>query len=137
MPQHACEECGEMVDEGKAFCPSCGHAFVEEQRREKPSEFQSMDGTQQFGKTMYNQMLSDMGLNLKAVPKPRTQVIQAAVPAAVTPAPVKEVPAAPPPAVAEEKRSNKFLIFGIIAAFLILGFLLIVALGLFLWWRFG
>ena len=127
-----------MVDEAKAFCPSCGHAFVAEQTRDQPSEFESMDGTQQFGKTMYNQMLSDMGLNLKAPrEKPRVQVLQA-IPAAE---PKREAPPAQPSAAAVpppgEKKSNKLLIFGIIAAFLILGFLVVLVAAVLLWLRFG
>jgi predicted amidophosphoribosyltransferase len=138
MTQRACEECGEMADAAKAFCPSCGHAFVTEQKREQPSEFEQMDGTQQFGKTMYNQMLSDMGLNLKAPrDKPRVQVIQA-LPTAES---RREAPAIQPPAAAApapaEKKSNKVLIFGIIAAFLILGFLVVLAAAVLLWLRFG
>jgi hypothetical protein len=58
-----------MVDEAKAFCPGCGHAFVEEEKRQKKSEFERQENTVQLGQTMYNQMLSDMGLNLaKATP---------------------------------------------------------------------
>jgi hypothetical protein len=138
MALRACEKCHEMADEAKAFCPSCGHAFVDEQKREKPSEFDSMDGTMQFGKTMYNQMLSDMGLNINAAPsgaeKPKTQVITAA------PLEPKSSPAVPPPveaAPADEKRRNKLLIFGIIAAFLILGLLIVLAAAFVLWTRFG
>jgi hypothetical protein len=58
-----------MVDEAQAFCPGCGHAFVEEEKRQKKSEFEKQDSTVQLGKTMYNQMLADMGLNLS---KPQT-----------------------------------------------------------------
>lgn len=72
-----------MVDEAKAFCPSCGHAFVEEQKRTEPSVFESMEGTMQFGQTMYNKMLSDMGLNISAAPnKPEETVQPAAQPVA-------------------------------------------------------
>jgi uncharacterized Zn finger protein (UPF0148 family) len=140
MPQRACEECGEMVDDAKAFCPSCGHAFVEEERRAQPSEFERMEGTQQFGKTMYNQMLSDMGLNLKADPSqkspPKVQVIQA-VPATRTIEPAAAPASNAPQPSAPAKGTNKLLIFGIIAAFLILGLLVAVAAAVFLWWRFA
>ena len=66
-----------MVDEAKAFCPGCGHAFVEEQKRQKASEFERQDNTVQLGQTMYNQMLSDLGLNLSksGVPEKRIEVI--------------------------------------------------------------
>ena len=69
MDQRACEKCGEMVSAAKAFCPACGHAFVEEEQREDKSEFQNLDGTMQVGNTMYNQMLSEMGLNIAASPE--------------------------------------------------------------------
>ena len=63
MPSIQCGKCGEMVDEAKAFCPSCGNAFVEEEKP-KTTAFQQLDHTVQFGQTMYNQMLEDMGLNI-------------------------------------------------------------------------
>ena len=74
-----------MVDEAKAFCPACGNAFVEEEQRAEASKFDQLDGTMQLGQTMYNQMLSDMGLNISAAPdkpaepaKPAAQVIKPA-----------------------------------------------------------
>ena len=81
-----------MVDEAKAFCPGCGHAFVEEQKRQKASEFERQDNTVQLGQTMYNQMLSDLGLNLSksGVPEKRIEVI---APVVAEPA-AKEVQAA-------------------------------------------
>ena len=77
MGLRQCEKCSEMVDEAKAFCPGCGHAFVEEQKRQKASEFEKQDNTVQLGQTMYNQMLSDLGLNLSksGVPEKRIEVI--------------------------------------------------------------
>src|SRR5205085_1857589 len=51
-----------------AFCPGCGHAFVEEEKRQVASKFERLDPTVQFGQTMYNQMLEDMGLNLSKAP---------------------------------------------------------------------
>ena len=84
-----------MVDEAKAFCPGCGHAFVEEQKRQKASEFERQDNTVQLGQTMYNQMLSDLGLNLSktGVPEKRVEVIAPVVPEP----PGQKVPAAPAP----------------------------------------
>lgn len=64
MGLRQCDKCSEMVDEAKAFCPGCGHAFVEEEKRQEASKFEKLDHTVEFGKTMYNQMLTDMGLNL-------------------------------------------------------------------------
>lgn len=64
MAQKECDKCGDLVDEAKAFCPGCGNAFVEEQKREERSGFEQADNTVQIGQSMYNQMLSDMGLNI-------------------------------------------------------------------------
>jgi hypothetical protein len=63
MAQKQCGKCGELVDEAKAFCPGCGNAFVEEEGREA-TRFDEMGSTAQIGQTMYNQMLSDMGLSV-------------------------------------------------------------------------
>src|SRR5438874_4680372 len=63
-----CDKCNEMVDEAKAFCPECGNAFVKEEKREEASEFDRSEKTVQFGPTMYNQLLSDMGLNISEAP---------------------------------------------------------------------
>jgi hypothetical protein len=107
METRTCENCGETVDAAKAFCPGCGNAFVEERAREKESEFESHDSTVQLGQTMYNQMLSDMGLNIsKAAPKPaaepkKAEVVVPLTPAAPPPVSVELKPAAPPPAAAQ------------------------------------
>jgi len=135
-----------MVDEAKAFCPGCGHAFVEEEKREEESKFNQMDGTMQFGQTMYNQMLSDMGLNVSSQPtkaaepvQPATQVIKPAVPET---RPVQQIlrPAveqAAQEAVPTTAGVNKWLIAGI--AVVILIFLIIAAaiVGVLLWSRFA
>ena len=63
-----CDTCGEMVEEAKAFCPGCGNAFVEEKTRGSISEFDLSNRTVQLGQTMYNQMLSDMGLSISKAP---------------------------------------------------------------------
>ena len=52
-----------------AFCPGCGDPFVHEETREKLSEFEASAGTVQFGMSLYNQLLSDMGLNISEAPK--------------------------------------------------------------------
>jgi len=69
MVLRQCDQCNEMVDEAKAFCPGCGNAFVEEEKRQEASKFEKLDNTVQFGQTMYNQMLEDMGLNISDAPK--------------------------------------------------------------------
>jgi len=70
MGLRQCEKCGEMVDEAKAFCPACGNAFVEEEKRQEASNFDKVERTVQFGATMYNQMLEDMGLDISSLPTP-------------------------------------------------------------------
>lgn len=78
MGLRQCDKCSEMVDEAKAFCPGCGQAFVEEEKRQEASKFEKMSSTVQFGQTVYNQMLEDMGLNISGAPNPvekRVEVI--------------------------------------------------------------
>jgi hypothetical protein len=74
MGLRQCDKCGDMVDEAKAFCPGCGNAFVEEKKRQHASEFEQLDSTVQLGNTMYNQMLSDMGLNISKAPNPEKRI---------------------------------------------------------------
>lgn len=76
MSQHPCDKCGELVSASKAFCPACGHAMVEEEKRESASEFQRLDGTMQVGQTMYNQMLSEMGLNISVPTEQSTDAVK-------------------------------------------------------------
>src|SRR3954452_21759326 len=76
MGQKQCEKCGEMADEAKAFCPACGNAFVEEKKRQEESKFEKLDHTVQFGQTMYNQMLEDMGLDISSLPKPAEKRVE-------------------------------------------------------------
>jgi hypothetical protein len=78
MGQRQCDRCGDTFDEAKAFCPGCGKAFVEEEKRQNISEFDQQGNTVQLGNTMYNQMLSDMGLNISKasdVPEKRVEII--------------------------------------------------------------
>lgn len=128
MPERQCQKCGETTDEAKAFCPACGEAFVEETKRSEASVFESMEGTMQLGNTMYNQLLSDMGLNLKArsddVTEPSIKIPSAAIPtpaAAIRPATVR-------PESSSSSGDKKWLIVGIIA--LALFFLVLIALGI-------
>ncbi len=131
MGQKACDKCGELVDEAKAFCPACGNAFVDEEQRQDTSAFEKMDNTVQMGKTMYGQMLTDMGLNISkspdapAQPEKRVEVIAPlttnATPAAnVTPPPEQQ--AAPP-------AKKSYLVWIIVGAFLLL-FLLILLISI-------
>ncbi len=77
-----CDKCGEMVDDAKAFCPGCGNSFVVEAKRESVSNFDTFEGTVKLGDTMYNQMLTDMGLNISKAPntEKRIEVVAPAMP---------------------------------------------------------
>src|SRR5436190_23714811 len=75
-----------MVDEAKAFCPGCGSAFVEEEQRQEVSSFERLDNTVQLGNTMYNQMLSDMGLNIAKAPEKPEKRIEVIAPIETAPA---------------------------------------------------
>jgi hypothetical protein len=144
MTQRACEKCGEMVSAAKAFCPSCGHALVEEETRAEASEFQNLDGTMKLGQTMYNEMLSEMGLNIAAPSEPGRSIkpVEPPQPDPARPRqPVKAevlrpavvetlAPAASPVRVPEKKDRNKLLLVigGVIVA---LWVLLLVLIGFF------
>ena len=149
MSLSECDKCGEMVDEAKAFCPGCGRAFVDENIRKKSSEFNMLDGTMQLGNTMYNQMLSDMGLNISAAPdKPDAEVAQSAAPAykpvaqsvqqVLQPAVQKVIQPAVPVETPKQEGSNKWMIIGaIVIIVLIILIIAAIVIGLFLWSRFG
>lgn len=126
-----------MVDEAKAFCPGCGTSFVDEEKRDSASSFDAMDHTVQFGNTMYNQMLSDMGLNISKAPnaeapKPEAKRVEVLIPAAEPATP--KVPAAVQPKVTEAVKSSnttKWLIAGGVLIVLIFSLVVIVAALLF------
>ena len=109
MALRQCEKCSEMVDDAKAFCPGCGHSFVEEEKRQQSSGFEQMDSTVQLGQTMYNQMLTDMGLKGgKPGDKPQAQTLTPIEPAA--PAPKHAEAGIPKPSVASPARSKWVLL---------------------------
>ena len=147
MAEKTCPQCSETVDGAKAFCPACGHAFVTEEKRTDSSAYEKMDSTVQMGQTMYNNMLSDMGLNVKREPEKRVEVLK---PVAVQPAqtlqPVagtRPVPTPPPaPALAEtaEKKGNKkiWIIAIVVALLLVLIFAAaVIGVALYLYFRQG
>lgn len=76
MSLKKCEKCGEMVDEAKAFCPSCGNSFEDEKARQADSEFELSGGTVQFSKSAFNLLLSDMGLNISQSPDKPDQLTE-------------------------------------------------------------
>lgn len=127
-----------MVDEAKAFCPACGHAFVEEQKRSEPSVFESMEGTMQLGNTMYNQMLSDMGLNISAAPDKPAEAVQPAaqppVQQVIQPA-VQQVtrPAAEAAKPTKSGNTKWFIIIGIAVVLLLLALIVVIVAALFIW----
>ena len=121
MGLRRCEKCDEMVDEAKAFCPGCGTAFVDEEQRQEKSGFERLDKTVQLGNTMYDMMLSDMGLNIsKPAPKPEKRV-EVIAPIQTTPAPRKEAAAAP---IAASATSSKviWIVLGALGLLILLPF---------------
>lgn len=87
-----------MVDEAKAFCTGCDHAFVEEERP-KTTNFQKMGNTVQFGQTMYNQMLEDMGLDISKSSNRSEKRVEVIAPLdTVSVQPAKKAEKAPVPA---------------------------------------
>jgi hypothetical protein len=129
MALKQCDKCNEMVDEAKAFCPACGNAFVEEERRSVSTNFEEMDMTVQLGQTMYNQMLSDMGLNVSKSPDVQEKVVEVAAAAPAVPLqPIAPAAAVPTAQSVPAKSSNKWIwiIVGVIAAFILLGIVIVV-----------
>jgi hypothetical protein len=93
MGEKLCSKCGEMVDDAKAFCPGCGNPIVEEKKRTSVSEFDQLDHTVRLGDTMYNQLLSDMGLT---APKQRNVGAKVIEPVEVSPKTPESFPGAGP-----------------------------------------
>ncbi len=140
MGLRQCDKCGEMVDEAKAFCPGCGHSLVVEEKRQKPSEFERLDSTVQLGNTMYNQMLSDMGLNIasgsaSAKPEKRIEVIAPVGEVPLVPkrpgpkAPAVGPPPPPMPDKAKPKGRIKWIVLGLIAFLLLFPISLLSAIS--------
>lgn len=121
MGQKRCDKCEEMVDEAKAFCPGCGNAFVEEEGREA-SHFEKMDNTIQLGQTMYNQMLSDMGLNVAKGAPPQEKRIEIIEPVAAASPLQKKAPVEPPSPGWSNK--TKWIILGVVI--ILMGFMALV-----------
>ena len=108
MGLRQCDKCSEMVDEAKAFCPGCGNAFVEEEKRREASKFEKLDPTIQFGQTVYNQMLEDMGLNISGAPNPIEKRIEVLIPVNTeTASPAKTVIVQPAVTLPERKQEKR------------------------------
>lgn len=56
-----------MVDEAKAFCPYCSHSFEPESERHA-SEFELTRNTDTFTQSFFNEVLSEMDLNISEAP---------------------------------------------------------------------
>jgi hypothetical protein len=124
-----CPRCSETVDAAKAFCPGCGHAFETEQAAEHNSGFDKMDSTVQLGQTMYNQMLSDMQLNISKAPA--SKITELSPVAAPKPRPTPPAPVRVP----EQSTKTIWLITAGFVAFTIAIIVLIaVALLLYRFW---
>ena len=126
MAEKPCPKCGELADEAKAFCPGCGNAFVDEKKRTTVSEFDQSKRTVQLGATMFNEMLSEMGLSISKAPdreEKKTEVVTPLTP--VAPSPPKREP--PPPA-PDTNRTSRMIKIAIIAfAFIALAILVMLA----------
>lgn len=112
-----------MVDEAKAFCPGCGKAFVVEEQA-KASAFQNLETTTQFGQTMYNQMLEDMGLNIADVPNSFEKRVEVIAPIE----PKNTAPAVKPSDAPKPASKTKWYILGGIAAVILLAAAVISAI---------
>ncbi len=150
MAERQCDKCGETVDAARAFCPSCGEPFVTEEKREQQSNYDRMDHTVQMGKTMYGQMLSDMGLNISKpqgekrveviapVGAPAKQDAPRPDPPKAQQAPVeppKAAPAAPAPVQATPGKSKAYLVWGLLGAgILLIGFLVVLGIAIAFYW---
>ena len=132
MAETQCGKCGEMVDEAKAFCPGCGHSFVDEKQRTTVSDFDQSKNTVQLGETMFNQMLSDMGLNVSKPPNREEKaenVVKPIVPASTAPVVERKEQPSPVPA---SSRSKTIWIVAIVLAVIVfaIGVVLITVAGL-------
>src|SRR6478736_4065588 len=133
MAEKRCDKCGEIVDEAKAFCPGCGDSFVDEKQRTTVSDFDQSKRTVQLGETMFNQMLSEMGLNISKQPgtdETNTELITPLVPATASKEPERKTQE-PSPAPSVKRSSSRAIKIALIlfaaAAFLILVMLVTVA----------
>ena len=128
MAEKPCGKCGEMVDEAKAFCPGCGTSVVDEKKRSTVSEFDASKKTVQLGETMFNQILSEMGLSISKRPEgeqKNTEVVTPMTPVAPAPPPKREAKPAPAP----DKKESSNLIKIALIVFAVFAFATIVMLA--------
>jgi hypothetical protein len=92
MGLRQCNECEEMVDEARAFCQACGSPLVAEAQRRESSPFERTSETVQFDSSMFNAILTDMGLDLSAPPNPRNEIGETVTPLIRTETPTTAQP---------------------------------------------
>ncbi len=127
MGEKQCGKCGEMVDEAKAFCPGCGNASVEEKTRITVSDFDLSEHTVRLGDTMYNQMLSEMGLSISKAPDRGQKSIDTVVPAvSKTPASKPEKRIEPSP---EAPNNRRAIVIGVTLIVIIFSVLAVIAIA--------
>jgi hypothetical protein len=132
MALNPCGKCGEMVDEAKAFCPGCGHSFVDEKQRTTVSDFDQSKRTVQLGETMFNQMLSEMGLNISKTPdrtEKSAEVVTPLAPAAPASAPKREAKPQSSPTPASDEQPKPSMIKIAVIGIAIIAFAMIVMLA--------
>jgi hypothetical protein len=120
MAENQCGKCGEMVDEAKAFCPGCGNSVVDEKKRSTVSDFDASNQTVQLGETMFNQMLSEMGLSISKHPEgeqKKAEVVTPLATAAPPPVPKREAKPVPAPENKGTSRTIKIalIVVGVLA----------------------
>jgi predicted nucleic acid-binding Zn-ribbon protein len=137
MGEKQCVKCGEMVDEAKAFCPGCGNAFVEEKKRTSVSDFDLSDHTVRLGDSMYNQMLSEMGLSIsKESNRDETRNVAVERAVSTTPASSPERSAEPSGAAPASGNRSIIIVIAVVAiALVILAAIVIVAAAAYLYLR--
>jgi hypothetical protein len=129
MGEKQCGKCGEIVDEVKAFCPGCGNAFVDEKERTTKTDFDLSANTIRLGDSMYNKMLSDMGLSISKQPnrEPGVESVPAVSGGTAT-APAEEKVIQPAP---KKSSTLKRVLIGIAVLVVVLALLALAGVAIF------
>ena len=125
MGEKQCGKCGEIADEAKAFCPGCGNAFVEEKRRTTVSDFELSESTVRLSDSMYNEMLSEMGLSISKSPNGEEKKADAVPTPPTTVPPIDTVQV--PESAYTVKAVLKAIVIGAAVGFLLLAIVLAIA----------
>ena len=139
MAEIQCGKCGEMVDEAKAFCPGCGNSIVDEKQRASVSDYDQSKRTVQLGATMFNQMLSEMGLDISKPPdtdEKKAEVVTPLVPTTPVKAPDRtERKAAPGHSTKSSPKWIKIAVIVLAVIALVILVVLAAAAALFFYYR--